>query len=162
MKQEIENLNWITGSGNKSSLQEISELIKKSIESGAKIYIGTDSFVAKGSVTFASAICLYQKGVISKYYYSRTKKDKDKYGSLINRLLEETRKSIEIGTYFSENCKINSRSIELHLDVSPIHLKNATSRFSDMLKAYATGHGFKCKIKPNAWASQSVADKHSK
>jgi len=27
---------------------------------------------------------------------------------------------------------------------------------------YATGAGFRCKIKPDAWASNSIADKHSK
>jgi len=31
-----------------------------------------------------------------------------------------------------------------------------------MLTGFAKGSGFNVKIKPNAWASQSVADKHSK
>jgi predicted RNase H-related nuclease YkuK (DUF458 family) len=31
-----------------------------------------------------------------------------------------------------------------------------------MLRGYVTGAGFECRVKPNAWASQTVADKHSK
>ena len=52
--------------------------------------------------------------------------------------------------------------LELHLDISPFSAGNATSRFSDMLKGYVQGYGLNCKIKPNAWASQSIADRHSK
>ena len=52
--------------------------------------------------------------------------------------------------------------MEVHVDVSPFNAKQGTSKFSDMLKGYVNGYGFDCKIKPNAWASQSVADKHSK
>ena len=52
--------------------------------------------------------------------------------------------------------------IELHLDISPAHKNNGTSNISDMLTGYARASGFECKIKPDAWASQSVADKHSK
>ena len=52
--------------------------------------------------------------------------------------------------------------IELHLDVSPFAAKEGTSKFSEMLKGYVQGYGFECKLKPNAWASQSVADRHSK
>jgi predicted RNase H-related nuclease YkuK (DUF458 family) len=44
----------------------------------------------------------------------------------------------------------------------PFNLKNATSKFSDMLKGYVAGAGFECRIKPDAWASQSIADRHSK
>jgi len=162
MTKNIENLNWTSGSGVKTTMNEISCFVKENTASGAKIYIGTDSFVSKSSVIFASAICLYQKDVVSRYFFSKTRQKKEKYESLINRLLEETKKSIEIGVYLNKKCQINSNFIELHLDISPFHLKNATSKFSDMLKAYAAGSGFNCKLKPDAWASQSVADRHSK
>ena len=64
--------------------------------------------------------------------------------------------------HLMESHKIKSEDIELHIDVSPFQSKTATSKFSDMLRGYVTGAGFECKLKPDAWASQSVADKHSK
>ena len=31
-----------------------------------------------------------------------------------------------------------------------------------MLKGYVQGYGFEYRLKPDAWASQSIADRHSK
>ena len=52
------------------------------------------------------------------------------------------------------------QDIELHLDVSPFGTNNGTSRLFEMLKGYVQGYGFECRLKPNVWASQSVADRH--
>ena len=70
--------------------------------------------------------------------------------------------SVEIADLLINQYGIPRNKIELHLDVSPIESKTKTSKFSDMLKGYVNGAGFVCKIKPDAWASQSVADRHSK
>ena len=53
-------------------------------------------------------------------------------------------------------------NIELHLDVSPFAANNGTSKYSDMLKGYVQGYGVNYRLKPDAWASQTIADKHSK
>ena len=53
-------------------------------------------------------------------------------------------------------------TIELHLDVSPFNLNNGTSKYSDMLKGYVQGFGLDYRLKPDAWASQTIADRHSK
>ena len=58
--------------------------------------------------------------------------------------------------------KFNVSNIELHLDISPVNAGQGTSRFSDMLSGYVQGYGLGFRLKPYAWASQSVADKHSK
>ena len=58
--------------------------------------------------------------------------------------------------------KIPHNNIEVHIDASPVEAKMKTSRFIEMLQGYVTGAGFIYKVKPNAWASQTVADKHSK
>ena len=52
--------------------------------------------------------------------------------------------------------------IEIHLDVSASDKKAGTSHISDMLVGYAKGAGFETKIKPDAFAAASIADKHSK
>ena len=48
------------------------------------------------------------------------------------------------------------------LDISSADKKEKTSSYADMLIGYAKGVGFKCKVKPNAFAASSIADKHSK
>ena len=84
------------------------------------------------------------------------------YPDLLTRISEETRRSIELAEFIAMKTNCDPQSIELHLDISPTETNHATSRFSDMLKGYVAGCGFPCKVKPNAWASQSVADRHSK
>ena len=78
---------------------------------------------------------------------------------MIVRLLREVELSIKIGYEILEN---NSNAdIEIHIDANSKKDK-PTGKFADMLMGYAKGAGFRCKIKPEAWASNSIADKHSK
>ena len=54
-----------------------------------------------------------------------------------------------------------SADIEIHIDANSKN-DQATGKHAEMLMGYAKGAGFRCKIKPDAWASNSIADKHSK
>ena len=156
------NINWNTGSHTTKSFEEVVEIAKAYISNGAKIFIGSDSFKTSKKITFASAICLHGKENPSRYFFIRENVDKKHFNNLASRITEEARRSIEIAECLLSFDKINTDNIEIHLDISPIHLNNGTSKFSDMLKGYVTGYGIQCKIKPNAWASQAVADRHSK
>ena len=69
---------------------------------------------------------------------------------------------MELAEFLMTEYNLDPDNMELHLDVSPFHANNGTSKFSDMLKGFVQGSGFSCKLKPNAWASQSIADRHSK
>ena len=160
--EHIINKEWITGSGNKIDFYEILKIMKQFTLSGSKIFIGTDSFISSQKVCFASAVCLYGGNVPSRYFFFKEKEDGKKFKALVSRITEETRRSVEIACLLMEEYKYDSSLIELHLDVSPFGTGNATSKFSDMLKGYVQGYGLDYRLKPNAWASQSIADKHSK
>ena len=77
-------------------------------------------------------------------------------------MAEEARLSVDLAIDLNSKYQIPLHMIEIHLDVSPLDKGSKTSIFSDALKGYVRGAGFRCEIKPNAWASQSVADRHSK
>jgi len=76
------------------------------------------------------------------------------------RILREVEKSINIAMSITEVCP--NANLEIHMDVSPEDKSEKTSRMAKMLMGYATGSGFKCKTKPEAFAASSVADKHTK
>jgi predicted RNase H-related nuclease YkuK (DUF458 family) len=135
--------------------------IKKHTKEGGGIYIGTDSHLAQDKFIFATVICMHneEKRNGGTYFYHRERVKAGKFGSLVNRILHEVNKSVEIGLALREK---NIENIELHIDASPASAGNATSRFSDMLAGFAKGAGFKFKIKPDAWSSSSIADKHAK
>tara|TARA_Y100001937_G_scaffold120507_1_gene177861 strand:- start:6805 stop:7290 length:486 start_codon:yes stop_codon:yes gene_type:complete len=156
------NKRWITGSGKQLSFKEIANIISNYLKTENKIFIGSDSFASKKRICFVTAVCLVSPGVPAKYFFYREYTPSKKYHTLSSRITEEVRRSIETAEILSEDLSISPNNIELHLDVSPFGSSHKTSKFSDMLTGYVQGYGFSCKVKPNAWASQSVADRHSK
>lgn len=158
----FQNNRWYSGSGTEVAFESLVEKILKKLNSGSKLFIGTDSFVAKDKITFASAICIHKPGVEGFYFFTKSKSKKNKFSFLAARITEEVRRTLELADYFYSDCKVDTSNIEIHVDASPFEAKGATSRFSEMLKGYVAGAGYECKLKPYAWASQSVADRHSK
>ena len=152
---------WNSGSGKAHTFEQISKII--SIHSrNNKIFIGSDSFLTKNRTCFVTAVCTLDNTYGNKYYFYKEHTPTNQFKMLSVRITEEVRRSIELAEYFMNNYNITPNNIELHLDVSPFAANNGTSRFSDMLRGYVQGYGFECRLKPDAWASQSVADRHSK
>ena len=161
MKHLIEK-NWTTGADKEIDFYEVLKIIKAHTQKGSKIFIGSDSFLTNKQVCFASAICLYGGEESSRYFFFKENLKPSPFRALVSRITEETRRSVEVACFLIEEYGFNSSIIELHLDVSPFSAGNATSKFSDMLKGYVQGYGFDYRLKPDAWASQSIADRHSK
>ena len=160
--KHLTEIKWTTGSNHKIDFYEILKILKNYVLRGSKIFIGTDSFISSGKVCFASAICLYSEELPGRYFFTKEKHPNSKFPVLVSRITEETRRSIEIACLLVDEYGFNSSKMEIHLDVSPFSANNGTSKFSDMLKGYVQGYGLDYKLKPDAWASQSIADKHSK
>lgn len=154
---------WISGSGNQVEFEDIIEDVKKHTLKNGSVFIGCDSQIVRDKCTFSTVICLHgsddQRG--GYYFFKREKLERKTFPTLLLRLTKEVEKSIEMASIVSEIS--DNIDIEIHVDASPSSKKdNKTSKFSDMLMGYVKGSGFRCKIKPDAWASNSVADKHSK
>ena len=158
----LQDKNWHTGSNRQIKFEEIKDIILEYVDRGAKIYIGSDSFITQGKVCFASTICLHGPSLGGRYFFFRENLKKSHFLQLVSRITEETRRSVEIAEIIMSECLVDPENIELHLDVSPFQANNGTSRFSEMLRGYVIGFGLDCKLKPNAWAGQTIADKHSK
>lgn len=158
----LQDKNWHTGSNRSIKFEEIKKIILDYIDRGARIYIGSDSFISQGKVCFASTICLHGPSLGGRYFFFRENLKTSHFLQLVTRITEETRRSVELAEILMSECNIDPKNIELHLDVSPFQANNGTSRFSEMLKGYVIGFGLDCKLKPNAWAGQTIADKHSK
>lgn len=160
--KHIVNKNWVTGENKQIDFYDLLRLTRKSILDGSKIFIGSDSFISRDKVCFASAVCLYGSGRGGRYFFFKDFLPKPKFSQIVTRITEETRRSVEIACLFMNEYGIDPQNIELHLDVSPFGANNGTSKYSDMLKGYVQGFGVDYRLKPDAWASQTIADKHSK
>jgi len=158
----FEEKTWFTGAGLKVKFEDLVRKIKFDVGRGAAIFIGSDSFISRDKINFTSAICLYAEGVSACYFFTKDCVSLKSFKALVSRITEEVRRTVELADYFYSQENISPGLIEVHIDVSPFGSKAATSNFSEMLQGYVTGAGYSCKVKPDAWASQSVADKHSK
>ena len=157
----MEDCTWMCPNGVVVSHSDMITRIKEHTNEGGGIYVGTDSHMVQDKFVFATVICMHneEKRNGGTYFYRKEKVKVGKFGSLVNRILHEVSKSVEVGLELRNN---NIDNIELHIDASAPDAGNATSRFSEMLSGSAKGAGFKFKIKPDAWSSSSIADKHAK
>ena len=160
--KHIVNKNWVTGGNKQIDFYDLLRLTRQYILDGSKVFIGSDSFISRDKVCFASAVCLHGSGKGGRYFFFKDFLPKPKFSQIVTRITEETRRSVEIACLFMNEYGIDPQNIELHLDVSPFGANNGTSKYSDMLKGYVQGFGVDYRLKPNAWASQTIADKHSK
>tara|TARA_R100000152_G_C6743283_1_gene167007 strand:- start:658 stop:1149 length:492 start_codon:yes stop_codon:yes gene_type:complete len=155
-------LEWFTGSGVPITFDDIMKKVENHIKNDGTVFIGTDSQIIKDECIFSSAICLHgannQQG--GSYFFKRSNFKIFKFLSLIERITVEVEKSINIANKVSK--RYPDAKIEIHLDISASNKKEKTSKFADMLIGYAKGVGFDCKIKPDAFAATSIADKHTK
>tara|TARA_Y100001970_G_C14215475_1_gene849396 strand:+ start:1803 stop:2297 length:495 start_codon:yes stop_codon:yes gene_type:complete len=152
---------WTSGTGKSYGFDNVCNDISAHVSNNGKIFIGTDSFIAGSQCIFATAICLHgatgQSG--GRYFFKRSKSAREDFPKLLLRMLREAQDSIMVAIELSE--LFPGADVEIHLDIGS-GTKSKTSKFISALTSYAKSAGFKCKIKPHAWASASVADKHSK
>lgn len=150
--------NFRDSQNNQISFEEIAKLIDS--DSIYEVYIGTDSKVKKKDkiVNYATCIILYKKGKGGKIFIKKDKKSLS--SSLRERLTNEVWKSLETSMELSKFLPKNSEII-IHIDAnkSPRH---KSGNYSQELAALVSGQGFKFKLKPDAFAAQSVADKFVK
>ncbi len=152
---------WFKGSGEPILFSDLLKEAEQYVEKGGKIFIGTDSQLGLDSCVFVTAVCLHGKPMSKggRYFFKKTKTTADMFRTLKVRIMHEVQNSIEIALHMIE--KSPRTSVEIHLDIGTTE-KSKTRSYVDELKGWTQSIGFACKVKPNAWASASVADKHTK
>ena len=150
---------WFTGAGAchdfDSVLQAVSEN-KKEYE----LHVGADSHLVGEKYMLAVAICLYKPASGGNYFFSRKSMSPKKYSSLGLRLHSEAYAAVEVAALIHKRIDENLK-ITVHVDISP----NPAHKSSKHLKgicSFIQALGYEFRIKPDAWASSSVADSHAK
>lgn len=145
-------------SGRTISLEEIAGLIESDYE--YEVFVGTDSQVhrKRKCVVYATCIVLYKKGKGGRVFVAR---DQQPYAnSLKERLMNEVWRSLEVSFKLTHILPKNV-DIVIHVDVNR-STKYKSGNYHQELVSLVTGQGFKCRIKPYAWAAQCIADHFTK
>ena len=134
------------------------------------VSIGTDSQRAsKGTYKFATVILIRMQEdlgdgiivgrggmLISATYYNDFKaRNKE----LVNeRMVFEVSKSVEVAYEIAPLLDLYEIPLEIHADINP-NSEHESNKALQQAVGYILGMGYQFKIKPDAWASSSAADK---
>ena len=148
----------------------LDNLFKREHENGykLKVAIGTDSQKNSNGYRFATVIVIIREEnlgdgvvmgrggmIVAKTYYS------DKYrqtrGGVKERMLFEVANSVEIAYEISPLLDSYDIPLEVHADINPDVKWESNKALSEAV-GYILGMGYEFRVKPNAWASSSVAD----
>lgn len=134
--------------------------LKSFSKKGLDIYIGSDSQVIKTKISIVTCICFYKQGIPENHiYYIKKRIPKDRYPTLRARMLFEAYCSLEAALDVDPYV---AGELIVHLDIGSDFKRNKTAKFSKELQILVKSQGFGCEIKPNSWASSSIADKFTK
>ena len=158
-----------------SMVDYLEKLFDKELEKNMilKVSVGTDSQKAsgKGNYKFATVILVTTSqdlggGVIvgrgsmvisSSYYNKFMRKATDK--ELVNeRMVYEVGKSVEAAYEIAPLLDLYEIPIEIHADINPDPIHDSNKALQHAI-GYILGMGYSFKIKPDAFAASSAADK---
>lgn len=140
------------------SVEQFLESLKWHNDRGFNVYIGTDSKINKDNIFLVSVICFHKDGITGesgKVFSIKEHIARKLYPTLRARMLLEANKSLEIAMALDGHVK---GKMEIHLDVGDT-IKSKTSAYEKELQSLIVSQGYSCEIKPNSWASSSVADR---
>ena len=157
MDQEIKR--WHAGDGKPATWEEIIVDLGQAHAAGSLVYVGSDSFKEQLYCAFVVTICIHNPGHGGRYYYCRFKQLSKSIKTMRTRLFQEATEAINVALEIMQ--EIPQLNIEVHLDVNK-DKRHASGEVTDQVVGYAQAMGLRYKIKPDAWASSGIADKHTR
>jgi hypothetical protein len=149
-----------TADGKRLSAGELIDEIKKFMLAddrfSYRILIGTDSENQEAAIDFVTAIVVHRIGIGARYFWRR--KVVPKHYDFHQRLWQEALMSLEISKSLLKlltEAKL-SFGFELHLDLG--NNGRSQSVIKELINL-VRGHGFEVKVKPEAYAASTIADK---
>jgi len=157
---------WVWRRYESSEEADLSEFIENHKDS--MFFIGTDSqnYSKSNKCVFTSVVIAYRMGKGGSIIRHTDKRPMIPVEALSSRLTVETQRSIEI-CQFLENKLLElsdtdndymKNIVGISIDVSS-DLKNKSGRYKDMLVGLVMAYGYNALVKPDSWASSSVADR---
>lgn len=130
-----------------------------------QVIIGCDSHTTKPNTVYVIAICLISSIEPYKRVYYYGKLIDSTPPGLYAKVFKEADSAVQTALSVKEYSSLtrSNPNLIIHLDLSPPNGNHATSKYSKHLTSFIKSLGFSnVEIKPNSWASSSIADKHTK
>ena len=140
-------------------LQQIEEYVHEDTNTGYKVIIGTDSQTDHRHTIFVTALIIQRVGK-GALFYTR-KQVHPSMNDLRERIYLETEYSLECVELLRGKLSeiLQNVPMEVHLDVGR---QGETRKLIQEVVGWVTAVGYTAKIKPDAFAASSVADRYTK
>lgn len=140
-------------------VEDIVSIMEQDTDYAYEVIVGTDSHPSLGDTDFVTAIIVRRVGKGGRYFWSRS--SEGRYRELSQRIYREALLSFEWAKAIMEALgkrTLMDFNLEIHVDVG----RNGKTRsLIDGVVGMIVGGGFPVKIKPDAYAASSVADKYT-
>ena len=124
--------------------------------------VGADSQWSKGRVTYTVVVVMLMNGKGGRGYYKKQITDRNHKVSIQQRLFTETYQAVEVAMWLNPILEqLGYKISEIHTDLNPSPNHKSYEMVQQCL-GYIKGMGFEGKIKPDAWAANTVADYRTK
>ena len=150
------------GAKRRFELKEVIDHVTKlRFNSDCEIAVGTDSQHRGKYLFYITVICLWERGKGGTYYYKSEYVKRQHFGNPNQkmRMFDEVTRTLEIANLITEQTGIKPIC---HVDASQPIKKEFTSSFSEQLKGYVISSGYDCVLKPESYAANCIADRHTK
>jgi len=159
-KMKDSRVRWMNASGEYQSIDQMTSQIVEYSSKGCTLYVGADSMLISDTCVFAVVIALHDRDHrIAKYFYRKIKKTESKYRDIKLKILEEVAYAVDAAHFILEKCP--EAKLEIHVDISTKKSHKSSTLYST-IKGWIAGLGVPLKVKPDSWASSSIADWHTK
>ena len=149
--------NWHNADSEPTSIDTIIEKIREN--DSYEIHVGCDSHRIGGVYIFAIVIAGYVPRRGGTFYFSRKKSEDDVLASMRFRLMKEAELALDIAHRLK--VEFPHKKINVHLDINP-NKKFPSSKVLTNAVSWVNSFGYNAIVKPNAWASSSLADAFAK
>ncbi len=139
---------------------DILEYVAEDITRPYKLIVGSDSHPGNQGTCYVSAIIIHRVGKGARYYYSKIQERKS--NSLRQRIFYEASLSLDLADRLNQCLKKHGKEdmkVEIHLDIG---IRGDSKELIRELTGMIVGSGFAAKIKPDACAASTVADRYTK
>lgn len=157
-------MSFVSPSKGEMSLQELVKDILTYVSEDTslpyKLIVGSDSQSSVDGTCFVRAIIIHRIGKGARYYYS--KKMGKRMNSMKQRIFYEASLSLNLADQLMNSLRENGREdmkVEIHLDVGT---HGATRELVKDIIGMIVGSGFDARIKPDACAASTVADRYTR
>jgi len=140
-------------------IQDIVTVMEQEPDYAYEVIVGTDSHPSLGDTEFVTAIILRRVGKGGRYFWTRS--SEGIYRELSQRIYREALFSFDWAKAIMESLESKTMlnfNLEIHVDVGH---NGKTRSLIDGVVGMIVGGGFPVKIKPDAYAASSVADKYT-